>query len=217
MRALICDLDGTLLDTVHAIAHFMNRALTDFGIPTCRDEEFNYYAGDGARVLARRTLKSKGIVDEELSERLYQHYKLIYDQEPLYKTEVFPGIKETLARLKEKGILLGVISNKPHSAVVPIVKHFFGDTFDIILGQSDEFPLKPNPKIAHFAASSIGVLPSEVVYLGDTNVDIDFAHAFGAAVSVGVLWGFRDYDELHSAGADMIISEPSELLSVFDK
>ncbi len=215
LKALICDLDGTILDTVGSIAHYMNTALSSFGIEPCREEEFNYYAGDGARVLAQRTLKSKGIEDGALAERLYETYKTMYDKAPLYKTGVFENVSEVLSALKEKGILLGVISNKPHSAAVPVTEHFFKDTFDLILGQSDSFPLKPSPEVGIHAARTLGISPSEIAYLGDTSVDISFAKAFGAGLSVGVLWGFRDYDELKEAGADMIISDMRQLLEVF--
>lgn len=214
-KALICDLDGTLLDTVHSIAHFMNETLKGFGIETCRDEEYNYYAGNGAIELTRRTLRSKGISDDDLMSRVYTAYKVAYDNDPLYKTEIFPGIVELIAALKEKGVLLGVISNKPHSAVLPIVKHFFGDAFDIVLGQSDSFPLKPDGAVGVYATEKLGVLPSETVFIGDTGVDVEFARAFGAGLSVGVLWGFRDYEELKTAGADMIIRDAKELLEVF--
>jgi phosphoglycolate phosphatase len=214
-KALICDLDGTLLDTVHSIAHFMNETLKSFGIEPCRDGEYNYYAGNGAIELTRRALKSKGISDDSLTARVYTAYKEAYDNDPLYKTEIFPGIAELIASLKKKGVLLGVISNKPHSAVLPIVKHFFGEVFDIILGQSDTFPLKPDAALGVYATEKLGVLPSETVFIGDTGVDIEFARAFGAGLSVGVLWGFRDYKELKEAGADMIISEAKELLEVF--
>lgn len=214
-KALICDLDGTLLDTVHSIAHYMNIALSELSLPPCRDEEFNYYAGDGARVLARRTLKSKGIEDEDLSMRLYERYKSIYDEAPLHKTSVFKGVLEVLTLLKQKGVRLAVVSNKPHSAAVPIVEHFFPGLFDIILGQSELYPLKPSAEMGALACKELGVLPSETVYLGDTSVDIDFAKAYGAGLSVGVLWGFRDYGELCSAGADMIISDMHSLTEVF--
>lgn len=214
-KALICDLDGTLLDTVHSIAHFMNETLKAFGIEACRDEEYNYYAGNGAIELTRRTLRSKGISDDTLTGKVYTDYKNAYDNAPLYKTEIFTGISELIGALKKKGVLLGVISNKPHSAVVPIVKHFFGDVFDIVLGQSERFPLKPDGAVGVYAAETLGVLPSETVFIGDTGVDVEFARAFGAGLSVGVLWGFRDYKELSEAGADMIISKPDELLEVF--
>jgi phosphoglycolate phosphatase len=215
LKALICDLDGTLLDTVHSIAYYMNKTLSEFGIEPCRDEEYNYYAGDGARVLAKRTLASKGIYDENLALRVFERYKTVYDESPLYKTSVFNNVSEVLRALKEKGVKLAVVSNKPHSAAVPIVEHFFPGIFDLIRGQSEEFPLKPNKELGIFAAQALGLMPSETAYLGDTSVDIKFAKAYGAGLSVGVLWGFRDFKELSEAGAGKIISDARELLEVF--
>jgi phosphoglycolate phosphatase len=193
----------------------MNKALESFGISPCPDNDFNYFAGDGARVLTKRTLKSKGIEDEKLENELYISYKESYDKAPLYKTEVFKNVREVLFALKQKGVLLGVISNKPHSAAVPIVEHFFPGVFDVIQGQCEPFSLKPSAELGLYVSNKLGVLPSETVYLGDTNVDIAFAKAYGAALSVGVLWGFRGCEELKNAGADMIISDMSELLGVF--
>lgn len=215
LKALICDLDGTILDTISSIAYYMNDALSKLGYGSVRESDCNYFAGDGSRVLARRALNSLGVFDEEKISALHDLYKATYDTAPLCKTEVFPFVKETLLTLKERGVKLGVISNKPHSATVPIVKHFFGDIFDLVLGYSGEFPLKPAPDSAIYAARVMGITTDEIAYIGDTSTDIEFAKGFGAGKKIGVLWGFRDYGELRAAGADLIISNIEEVLTLF--
>lgn len=214
-KALICDLDGTILDTIHTIAYYLNRALSDLGLPTVKEEDCCYFAGDGAVNLMKRALKSNGITDEETVMKVHAHYMDIYNAEPLYKTGVFPNVIETFSRLRERGVKLAVISNKQHEAVVPVVEHFFPGVFDVILGNSKNFPLKPHKEIGVYAMEKLGVAPSEVVYLGDTSTDMIFGKAINAGKNVGVLWGFRDYDELLENGADLIIDEVRALLELF--
>lgn len=215
LKALFCDLDGTILDTIGSITYYLSETMTKYGYTPVTREECNYFAGDGSRVLLRRALASKGVTDEALAEVMHNDYKHSYDKAPLYLTEVFAGMRETLETLKARGILLGVISNKPHTATVPVVRHFFGDLFDVVLGASDAYPLKPDRAMADYATRELGITPAECAYLGDTRTDILFGKAMGAYKNIGVSWGFRPVSELEEYGADMIISSPSELLEVF--
>ena len=112
------------------------------------------------------------------------------------------------------GLKLAVISNKPDPTVKQLVENFFKNEFSIVEGASDRMPLKPRADWPLDICERLGVLPSEVMYIGDTSTDMETAKNFGAGLSVGVLWGFRDKEELVKSGADVIVSHPSEIPSL---
>ena len=214
IKACIFDLDGTLLDTLTTIHYYLNRTLMKHGYGSITREECRTFIGDGARVLVARALSHLGTTDEEAKRRVYDDYNAAYDAEPYYLTEAFFGIPELLAALSERGILLGVLSNKPHSATRPLVKRFFGDTVQTVQGGCEGIPLKPDPTVLHSMLERLGVSPEELIYVGDSGVDMQTGKNVGAALTVGVLWGFRDRDELIEQGADALINEPKELLNL---
>ncbi len=212
IKCCIFDLDGTILDTIGSITHFVNKTFGEYGIDSVSVEECKYFAGNGARTLIKRALASKGVTDEALTEKILADYVLAYDKDPLYLTTVFEGIGELLSSLKARGVKLAVLSNKPDSTVKSIVKDFFGDVFDVVLGGREGVPLKPNPVAAIDMLNMLGFTPEETAWVGDTSTDIETAKNLKAALSVGVTWGFRKRDELEAAGADIIASSADEIL-----
>ncbi len=210
----IFDLDGTILDTITTITYYLNLTLCAEGISPVTIDEAKYFVGSGARVLIERTLKSKGITDEETIARVHGIYKESYDRAPLYLTEPYKGIKKALSDISFAGIKMAVVSNKPHSATHPIVEHFFPGVFDAVYGALDGVAIKPATDIPAIALSEIGGTPSETVFIGDTDIDIMTGKNLGVCKTVGVLWGFRTKEELERAGADVIVSSPAELLEV---
>ncbi len=213
-KAAIFDLDGTICDTITTIAYYGNRALEKFGFKPIEEEKFKYFAGDGAEMLVRRMLSHHGANDEELVRQVHAFYKPDYEKDSLYKTTVFDGIKEVLLKMKAKGMKLGVVSNKPHGAVRDVLNAMFEkDTFDLFTGMTDETVKKPDPTEVLKMIESFKVSPAECIYVGDTDVDMITGKKAGA-YTVGVLWGFRDYDELEKNGADKIIKKPEELLDI---
>ena len=215
IKCCIFDLDGTLLNTIDAITYYVNLVLEANGINPISTEEAKIFVGDGSKNLIRRVLIFRGEYrSEEFFEHLHTEYKTNYDKAPLYITEPYGGIPELKVALKRRGIKLGVLSNKPHSAVLPIVEHFFGDAFDLVLGANQNVPLKPDPTGLFAMLDELSVKPSELAFIGDTAVDIETARAAGAALSVGVLWGFRDENELVGAGADVTVSRAMEILEL---
>lgn len=143
-----------------------------------------------------------------------EFYTTEYEKDSLYLTKPFIKVNETLKVLKEKNMKTGVVSNKPHGAVCDVIESIFEKgTFDSYMGISEGIKTKPDPESVLKMASEFGVSADECVYVGDTNVDMQTGKNAGM-FTVGVLWGFRDYDELEKNGADMIISEPSELLKL---
>ncbi len=212
IKCCIFDLDGTILDTITTITYYVNLILEKHGIEPITVDECKYFAGNGAYKLIERSLNSKGIYDRERIESILAEYVPAYDEAPLYLTDAFDGISDMLAELKERGIKLAVLSNKPDTSVKSIVEHFFPGTFDLAAGGKDGVPLKPDPTAAIGILEKLGISEKETAWIGDTSTDIETGKNLGAATSIGVLWGFRKRDELEAAGADLIVSHPAEIV-----
>lgn len=211
IKACIFDLDGTLLNTLDTIAYFGNTALKNFGIEEIPTEEYKTLVGNGSRILIERMLKFRGI-DIEKTHEIHQWYKEKYDNDFLYLTTVYDGIIPMLETLKEMKVKTAILSNKDDSTTKKVAEVMLqGELFDICLGARKEKPLKPDPESVFEIAEELGVLRSECLYIGDTATDIETAKNAGVC-SVGVLWGFRDENELKSAEADMIVSHPLEII-----
>lgn len=210
-KCVIFDLDGTVLDTISTITYYVNKVFIEEGIEPVLEEDCKYYAGNGALKLIERSLASRGITDEPTVERILAVYKRYYDDEPLYLTKPFEGIKEMLASLRSCGYKLAVVSNKPHTASYPIVRHFFGDAFDAITGAVDGVPVKPDPTLPLRVLESLGIDKSDSIFVGDTYVDMETGKNLGSKKIIGVLWGFRKREELEGAGANAVVSTAEEL------
>lgn len=213
IKCCIFDLDGTILDTITSITHFVNQTLQNHGIETITEDECKYFAGNGARNLITRALKSKGIYDSDTVEAILSEYNSAYDADPLYLTDAFPGIKELLSSLAERKIRLAVLSNKPDSTVKSIVNSFFPDVFDDVRGGVEGLPLKPSPEIPRDILAGLGISAENTAWIGDTSTDIETGVNLGVKLNIGVLWGFRRRSELEAAGADIIVSTPEQILS----
>lgn len=214
IRACIFDLDGTLTDTLTAIAHFGNSALAANGFKTYERDRYRAFVGDGRKKLIERMLDNQGALTDENYAAVCADYDRAYEADPMYKTDAYDGIREALAELKLRGIRLAVCSNKPENVVEGVIKQVFApETFDIVRGSRDGGAVKPDPSAARDIAERIGAGIDECLFIGDTNVDIFTAKNAGM-MSVGVLWGFRDRAELEDAGADYIIGDPAELVRI---
>ena len=211
IKCCIFDLDGTLLYTLPTITYYLNETLVEYGLSPVSESECCSFIGDGARVLIERALKAHGIEDGERCEELLINYKKRYDDAPLYLTRVYEGIEELIDKLRGEGIALAVLSNKPHEATEAVVKHYFADSFDIVMGAVEGVPLKPRADAAEKICDALRISQNNVAFVGDTAVDIETAKNMGSALSVGVLWGYRNIEELSEAGADVIAKEPSEI------
>lgn len=209
------DLDGTIADTLESIAYSANKTLVACGLQARPVEEYKYYAGDGADVLVMKALKAACNSDEQ-AESLFEQAKKIYREvfvdACMYNVKPFDGIVEMLDGLKNQGIKIGVLTNKPHDRGVDVVVELFGEGyFDCFMGQKDGIPKKPDPSGAKIMLEEFDVLPEECLYVGDTNVDMQTGKNTGM-FTVGVLWGFREREELVKNKADAIIEHPLELL-----
>ena len=214
IKAVIFDLDGTLTDTLESMAVAGNNTLESVGLEPRPIEEYKYFAGDGADVLVERFLKAAGDEKLEKYEEAYKNYKEEFALDCTYNVKVYDGILDMLEKLKEKKVKVAVLSNKPHQRVIQVVYKFFGEgMFNIVQGQMEGFAKKPDPEAAISIAKRLGVNPDEVLYVGDT--DVDMQTGINASMNtVGVLWGFREEKELRENGAHNIISEPKQILDL---
>lgn len=211
IKLCIFDLDGTLLDTIRGITYFVNEVFAAEGISPITEEECKIFVGDGARLLIRRALASKGIDSEERTEEILKKYQAAYNAEPNKLTEPYPYVLSALSELKTSGVRLAVLSNKPHATTLAVIERYFPNTFDAVYGARDGVALKPTPDAALAIVRELGVLPDCTAFIGDTAVDIVTGKNMGAALSVGALWGFRDELELVRAGADRLAKSALEL------
>ena len=211
-KAVIFDLDGTLVDSLADLSDSVNLMLESYGFPTHEVEKYRYFVGNGSKKLMERTLPRDKAASAEFVEEALAKYKAIYKESLLEKTRPYNGVRELLAELKSRGIPLAVCTNKHNDAALTIVKILFApSTFEEVLGDRPGFPKKPNPATPLEIASHLGVKPDEVAYLGDTSVDMETAVHAGF-LPVGVLWGFRPEEELVKSGAKVLLKAPLELL-----
>ncbi len=211
IRAVLFDLDGTLADSLADLANATNWALAQLGCPTHPLENYRYFVGDGARQLCARALPADrhDLVDDTL--RLMRER---YDAHCFDLTKLYEGIPELIAALAERRFRLAVLSNKPDVFTKRMITHYFNPSpFAIVRGQLPNVPLKPDPTAALQIAQELGVPPAQWLYLGDTNTDMQTARSAGMH-AIGVLWGFRDREELVESGAEHIVASPEEVLGL---
>jgi phosphoglycolate phosphatase len=211
LRAVLFDLDGTLLDTLADLATATNFALAELGCPAHPAEAYRYFVGDGARNLCRRALPAdrQELVGEAL--RLMRQH---YDAHCFDQTRVYPGIPELVSALTERRYKLAVLSNKPDDFTKRMVAHYFpANPFAVVRGQQAGRPIKPDPEAALQIAEELSIPAAEWLYLGDTNTDMRTAISSGM-FPVGALWGFRDRNELIEAGATVLAARPDDVLSL---
>lgn len=211
-RCCIFDLDGTLLNTLHTLSYCTNLTLEKYGLGTVPTEEFRWIVGDGYRNQIKRSLTYLGDTELEHWEEACEEYMKIFDANCMYGIEIYEGIPEMLKALKEKGILLAVLSNKPNQQAIYNVEEIFGKGFfDDIAGQIDGIPKKPDPGSAFAMAQRLGVKPEECLYIGDTNTDMKTGLAANMK-TIGVTWGFRDREELEAFGPAAVIDHPDQIV-----
>jgi len=210
---IIFDLDGTLLDTLESIASAYNSALTSSGYPPHPVEDFRLIIGDGARVAAQRCLPGDRQSDSDLTQCVEQ-FQLHYEE--LWETaSPYPDIVKLLASLP-KELKLAVLSNKDDQFTQRCVEFFFPNTFHYVLGHRSDVPHKPDPQGGNRLMDALGVSPTSTWLVGDTATDMNTAAACKVA-GVGVSWGFRDRNELISAGAEEIVDAPMQILELLGK
>lgn len=212
MKACIFDLDGTLTNTLESMTYSVNLTLEEMGLSKITKDQCRLFVGNGARVLMEKSLKAAGDTDASRIEEGMEIYGRIFDRNCTYHVTPYEGIPEMLKALKDKGIQLAVLSNKPDRQTVKVVKAIFGEElFDYAQGQKEGIRRKPEPDGVWYLMEQMHVSKEECLYIGDSEVDAATGRNAGLK-TIGVLWGFRDRKTLETAGADELIDRPDELL-----
>jgi phosphoglycolate phosphatase len=210
---IIFDLDGTLLDTIEDLADSMNQVLTDLGFPNHTLNAYKYFVGEGVEALIRRALPEDQLRPELLDHclgALREEYSRRWEN----KTRPYPGIPELLDHLTGLGLKMAILSNKlDYFTRIMVARLLPRWRFDPVLGARPLVPKKPDPTGALEIAEALHLAPDCFLYLGDTGIDMKTASAAGMA-PVGVLWGFRQAEELRSHGARWLIEKPGDLVSL---
>ena len=192
MKACIFDLDGTLTNTLESMTYSVNLTLEEMGLSKITKDQCRVFVGNGARVLMEKSLKAAGDTDASRIEEGMEIYGRIFDQNCTYHVTPYEGIPEMLKVLKDKGIHLAVLSNKPDRQTVKVVKAIFGEElFDYAQGQKEGIRRKPEPDGVWYLMEQMHVSKEECLYIGDSEVDAATGRNAGLK-TIGVLWGFRD-------------------------
>jgi phosphoglycolate phosphatase len=212
-KAVLFDLDGTLLDTLEDLAEAVNRVLERRGFSPHPLEAYRYFVGDGSLLLVKRALPEDRRDDAEVASCL-EAFLREYGKNWMVKTRPYDGVPLMLDALTERGLKMAILSNKKHQFTKQMVKVFFSKwTFLAVAGQREKVPTKPHPDAALEIVKQFGIMPEEFLYLGDSAVDMKTAVATGM-FPVGALWGFRTREELLDGGARALVSQPMDLLEI---
>lgn len=213
-KAVIFDLDGTLLNTLGDLADAVNFAMRAKSYPERTVEEVRCFIGNGIAKLISRSVPS-GTSQDDIQEAL-NIFTDYYGSHMHDKTQPYEGIMNLLGRLREQRIKTAVVSNKHDSAAKALVKCFFGSLIDYTQGKTDGIAAKPDPGSLLKAAENVGADIKNVLYVGDSDVDVFTAHNAGC-LCAGVVWGYRDESLLEQSGADFIVHTADELYFLIKK
>lgn len=206
-KAVLFDMDGTLLDTLADMAAAVNHILSVHGYPLRTEEEVRAFVGNGARKLMERALPPD--VTGDAFEALLEEYRQWYEAHACVMTVPYPGVPAVLAALHRAGVRCAVVSNKPDGATRELAARFFPGL--PAFGQQDGIPAKPAPDMVYHALAELGVEASAAAYVGDSEVDVALARNAGLPL-VAVSWGFRGREALEEAGAALVVDDAATLL-----
>lgn len=210
-EAVLFDMDGTLLDTIEVIALAVNTSLRRLRLPTHPTEAYKKMIGDGASKLCERALPEELRQNEDILRDARTGFECVYLATQNSLTRLYDGIEQLLADLRKEGVKMAIITNKPHELALESAADLLPDCFEIVLGQSDENPCKPDPTTALRAASHMGLAPEKCVFLGDSCADMKTGVGAGMA-SVAALWGFSPRALLADCGAKFFAEHPADVL-----
>ncbi|MCI6676779.1 MAG: HAD family hydrolase [Clostridiales bacterium] len=213
--ACIFDLDGTIINTIHSLTYTTNLVMHQCGLDTVlTEEQMKHIVGDGYRKQLERSLIACG--DKELThyEEALRIYPEVFQQNCLYELEPYDGMLEMLHVMKQAGMKLAVLTNKPHTRALDNIKAVYGEHFfDYILGEQEGIPKKPDPTGVFHILKKLDIQPEQCLYMGDTNTDMRTANAAGLD-AVGAIWGFRTREELESFSPKYLAERPLDVLEM---
>ena len=207
-RLALFDMDGTVLDTLQDLADSTNAVLKKHGFPTHDVEAVRQFVGNGAKLLIERAVPAG--TDAQKTDTVLADFKDHYREHSADATKPYDGILEMLRTLRAAGVRTAVVSNKPDFAVRSLSEKYFGELFDRSIGDREGVRKKPAPDSVFEVMRELGVAPSEAVYIGDSDVDVQTAQNAGID-GIFVDWGFRSADVLRQSGAEVIVSTPDEI------
>ena len=211
MKAVVFDLDGTLLDTLEDLKDSVNAALTEYGLPERTIEEVRAFVGNGIRNLIIRSVPG-GETHPDF-ENVFDFFKQHYRANCANKTVPYEGIMELIEALSSRGIAMAIVSNKFDAGVKVLNEKFFAQYISVALGELPGVKRKPDPKTVVMALQQLGVAPADAIYVGDSDVDIETARNAGMDC-ISVTWGFRSETFLKEHGADILVNHPADMLTL---
>ena len=211
---VVFDLDGTLVNSLEDIADSMNSVLQRNGFPTHDLQAYKYFIGNGLKNLVRKALPEEFEQDNELIVRCFDTMMDIYRNNCINKTRPYNGIAELLDELAERRKRLAVFSNKVDELTKIVVENKLPNwNFEVVIGSRADIPRKPNPTGALIISERMGIAPQKLLYVGDTDVDMQTANRAGM-FAVGAVWGFRSKEELIINGAKYLLNHPLDLIQI---
>lgn len=214
VKAVIFDLDGTLLNSLPDIANSVNAVLDEFKLPTHSFESIQKMVGNGYRILLQRAVPEAVYEDTVLFNQIEKRGREFYEQKTCVHSEVYEGIYPLLDFLKQERIQICMNTNKPHNLIQPILDFYFAEhPFPYALGQVNGEPIKPDPSMAKRILAELSMSKEQVLFVGDSPVDVQTAKNAGLQ-SIAVSWGFSSKEELVQAKPDFLINHPQEIKQI---
>lgn len=212
IKLCIFDLDGTLVNTIESLWYTVNRTLSDLTLPPITKDECRQFVGNGVNYLLKKSLETAGDPEYTHFDEAKALYLKNFSETCTYELLPYPGLKEAVEELKEKGMLLAVFTNKPQEMAQKVVETFFGKGyFDLIVGQSDERPRKPDPAGIYEILSRLDVKKEECCFMGDSETDLAAGRNAGVR-TITTAWGFRSPEFLRAKEPACMIMAPDELV-----
>lgn len=208
VKLCVFDLDGTLVNTLHDITDSLNFALTACDFPALPESRVTAIVGHSVNFMCEHAVPPE---HKDQADQVLELYTAHYKEHNLDRSHAYDGMIEAVERIKATGVTVAIASNKPHADTVKVAGTLYPkDMFSLVLGRMDKFAIKPAPDVLRFIMDFFKVTPEETVYVGDSDVDVHFAHNAGMRC-ISVNWGFRSVEEILAAGATCITGDPKQV------